>query len=244
MTDKKNDDKQKPPPPPAPAVQGTSQQQQQQQQADPLSPEKIKDLISEALNDKLNEYSAHYRDLIKQESEIMQLELETKWAGFKDTESHRRLLADTDILDLKRRVSKLPADGNLGPLFAEKTLNESLNMTHFNTIGDDSINATFYDRISVQQKINVVEWVAKDRMTAPGCMAYSIVGFIGPADNDNWMNVRETSLTEYEKTLLERIPFIPDRIKSLEPLRRPTRSAPNVATRPSTRNTPGTTCLA
>ena len=240
MTDKKNDDKQKPPPPPAPAVSGTSQQQQQQQQADPLSPEKIKDLISEALNDKLNEYSSHYRDLIKQESEIMQLEIETKWAGFKDTESHRRLLADTDILDLKRRVSKLPADGNLGPLFAEKTLNESLNMTHFNTIGDDSINATFYDRLSVQQKISVTEWVAKDRITAPGCMAYSIVGFIGPADNDNWMNVRETSLTEYEKTLLERIPFIPDRIKSLEPLRRPTRSAPNVATRPSTRNTPNT----
>ena len=81
MTDKKGDDKTKPPPPPAPAVSGTSQQQQ----ADPLSPEKIKDLISESLNDKLNEYSAHYRDLIKQESEIMQLELETKWAGFKDT---------------------------------------------------------------------------------------------------------------------------------------------------------------
>ena len=90
MTDKKNDDKQKPPPPPAPAVSGTSQQQQQQQ-VDPLTPEKIKDLISEALNDKLNEYSAHYRDLIKQESEIMQLELETKWAGFKDTKSHLRI---------------------------------------------------------------------------------------------------------------------------------------------------------
>ena len=85
MTDKKGDnDKTKPPPPPAPAVPGTSQQQQQQ--ADPLSPEKIKELISEALNVKLNEYSSHYRDLIKQESEIMQLEIETKWAGFKDTE--------------------------------------------------------------------------------------------------------------------------------------------------------------
>ena len=119
MTDKKGDnDKTKPPPPPAPAVPGTSQQQ-----ADPLSPEKIKELITEALNVKLNEYSSHYRDIIKQESEIMKLEIETKWEGFKDTESHCRILADTDILDLKRRVSKLPADGNLGPLFAEKTLN-------------------------------------------------------------------------------------------------------------------------
>ena len=128
MTDnaKKGDDKTKTPP--APAVPDNTQPQ-----SDPLSPEKIKELITEALNVKLNEYSSHYRDIIKQESEIMKLEIETKWAGFKDTESHRRLLADTDILDLKRRVSKLPADGNLGPLFAEKTLNESLNMTHFNT---------------------------------------------------------------------------------------------------------------
>ena len=47
-----NDKTKNPPPPPAPAVPGTSQQQ-----ADPLSPEKIKELISEALNDKLNEYS-------------------------------------------------------------------------------------------------------------------------------------------------------------------------------------------
>ena len=85
--------------PPAPAVPDNTQPQ-----SEPLSPEKIKDLISEALNDKLNEYSSHYRDIIKQESEIMKLEMETKWAGFKETESHRRLLADTDIIDLKRRV--------------------------------------------------------------------------------------------------------------------------------------------
>ena len=73
-----NDKTKNPPPPPAPAVPGTSQQQQ----ADPLSPEKIKELITEALNVKLNEYSSHYRDIIKQESEIMKLEIETKWAGF------------------------------------------------------------------------------------------------------------------------------------------------------------------
>ena len=60
---------------------------------------------------------------------------------FKENKSHRRLLNDTDILDLKRRVSKLPPDGNLTPFFAEKTLNESLNLTQQNTIGDDSINS-------------------------------------------------------------------------------------------------------
>ena len=43
----------------------------------------------------------------------------------------------------------------------------------------------------------MTKWVLKDRTKAHGCMAYSIVGFVGPEDNDNWMNVREATLTEY-----------------------------------------------
>ena len=192
-----------------------------------LTPESIEALVRKVLN----EYASHYKDMIKIESETVKNELDSKWSAFKETEAHRRLINDTDILDLKRRVAKLPADGDLTPLLAEKTMNESINMTHQNIIGDDSINATFYDRLSVQQKVNVAEWVPKDRTRAPGSMAYSIIGFIGPADNDNWMNVRENSLTEYEKGLLERFPFIPDRIKALEPLRRSAHNATNGAAR-------------
>ena len=104
-----------------------------------LTPESIRTLIWEVLG----EYSAHYRDRkkVKESQDVFKQEIEAKWAEFKENESHRRLLNDTDILDLKRRVSKLPPDGNLTPFFAEKTLKESLNLTQQNTIGDDSINS-------------------------------------------------------------------------------------------------------
>jgi len=188
-----------------------------------LSPEMIKnmkELMDECLQKHMNTYSGIFQKLVDETCDSFKEEIKAEWTGFQDIENHRRLVNETELIDLKRKVSKLPKDGDLSALFTEKAINESVNLTQQSILGDDSINCTFFDRQSVLQTLNKTEWVTKDRLKAPSSLAYSIVGFMGPAGNDNWMNVRETTLTEYEKTLLDRFPLIPDRVKSLEPLRK------------------------
>ncbi len=164
--------------------------------------ENIKTYINEALN-------RNYNRLVEvndNNQKLLEDRLDLRWNTFKEAYDNRLMAMDVDIADIKKRVSQL-----------EKALNESVNLSK--TIqGYDSLNMTFQNRMIVQA-LNNPDYVQKNKAKAPDKMKYALSEFKGPQGNENWINVREHTLTDYENSLLDKFPIIADRAELLRPLR-------------------------
>jgi hypothetical protein len=111
-------------------------------------------------------------------------------------------------------VAQLPPDGDISGFLYETSLGASVSTAK--SMGDDSFNASFINRLSVEAKLDSTNFEAKRVRSAPGHLKFSQIEFLGPAGNHNWLNVRESCLTEYENQLLDIFPLIEERVEVLK----------------------------
>jgi hypothetical protein len=140
--------------------------------------------------------------------------LENKVKEFKSSDEHKKLGYDVDLATIKKKVAQLPPDGDIGGFLYETSLGASVATAK--SMGDDSFNASFINRLSVEAKLDSTSFEAKRVESAPGHLKFSQIDFLGPAGNGNWMNVRESCLTEYENQLLDIFPLIEERAEVLK----------------------------
>ena len=124
---------------------------------------------------------------------------------------------NVDMSSLKKRTAQLPLTGDFSKIFQEKAINESV-VTN-NMASDDSMDASFQNRKSVQAHFEMPEYIEKNKSRAPPGLAHSLATFKGPVGNDNWINVRETSFTAAENAILDHFDIIPDREEYLKKLK-------------------------
>ncbi|MCP4060723.1 MAG: hypothetical protein GY738_26265, partial [Pseudoalteromonas sp.] len=84
---------------------------------------------------------------------------------------------------------------------------------------DDSMDMTFQNRTSVLAQFDRPEYIEKNKSRAPPGLAHSLATFKGPQGNENWINVRETTLTAAENAILDQLDIIPDRKEFLKILK-------------------------
>ena len=144
--------------------------------------------------------------------------VDAKLNSYKEVADNKALGYDVDMTAIKKRICQLPVTGNLDELFKEKAINESFNMTTINQ-GDDSLDMSFYNRASVTALLAKPDYAPKPKRSALGDLKYSMSEFVGPQGNENWLNMRETSLTEYENAILDKFNIIQDRTEFVKPLR-------------------------
>jgi len=140
--------------------------------------------------------------------------LEDKVQDFKNSDEHKKLGYDVDLATIKKKVAQLPSDGDISGFLYETNLGASVATAK--SMGDDSFNASFLNRLSVEAKLDSASFETKRGRSAPGHLKYSQIEFLGPASNNNWMNVREGCLTEYENQLLDIFPLIEERAEYLK----------------------------
>ena len=98
-------------------------------------------------------------------------------------------------------------------------MNESVAAANLTVTGDDSLDSSYSSRASVLAKFQAPEYVVKRKENAPDFLKYTLVDLKGPQNNDNWINVREATLTETENAILDRFDVIPAREDFLGALR-------------------------
>lgn len=127
----------------------------------------------------------------------------------------------SDVKTLNKRVVQLPLDGDISKLIKERDINEEtlMEITLGQTNGDDTLNNTYQERTAVQALITKPSLVTKTKAKAPGELKFTIFKLLGPEGNDNFINAREDHLSAYENSLLDELPFIPDRTKFLEEMK-------------------------
>ena len=160
---------------------------------------------------RLNENTVTFQNTLKGE-------IDDTLNSYKEEAFQKRLSYDVDFTAIKKRICQLPVTGNLDELFKEKAINESINMTTINQ-GDDSLDMSFYNRASVTALLAKPDYVSKSKRNATGDLKYSLAEFVGPQDNENWINARETTLTEVENAILDKFNIIQDREQYVRPLR-------------------------
>ena len=140
--------------------------------------------------------------------------LENKVKEFKNSDEHKKLGYDVDLATIKKKVAQLPADGDISGFLYETSMGASVSAVK--ATGDDSFNTSFINRLSVEAKLDSTNFEAKRVKSAPGHLKFSQIEFLGPVGNGNWMNVRESCLTEYENQLLDIFPLIEERAEVLK----------------------------
>ena len=140
--------------------------------------------------------------------------LENKVKEFKNSDEHKKLGYDVDLATIKKKVAQLPADGDISGFLYETSMGASVSAVK--ATGDDSFNTSFINSLSVEAKLDSTNFEAKRVKSAPGHLKFSQIEFLGPVGNGNWMNVRESCLTEYENQLLDIFPLIEERAEVLK----------------------------
>ena len=138
--------------------------------------------------------------------------------SFRTVFETKRLAMEVDMKDIKSRVKQLPLSGDINKLFVEKAANESV-IASSQFRSDDSMDISFQNRTSAAAAFEEVSFEEKNKERAGCPLKNSVSKFKGPVDNENWINVREDSLTGVERSLLDEFEFIGDREKVLVVLR-------------------------
>ena len=152
----------------------------------------------------------------------MQLQFATNVGSLADrvaTVEHKKQATDVDIQVIKNKVRQLPSSGNIQEYFEEQNLNESVAAANLTVTCDDSLDSSYSSRASVLAKFQVPEYVVRRKENALDFLKYTLAELKGPQNNDNWINVREATLTETENAILDRFDVIPSREDFLGALR-------------------------
>ncbi len=102
----------------------------------------------------------------------------------------------------------MPSSGDIESYFKERNMNETAAAT-LTSYGKDSLDSSFSNRTSVMAQFQTPEYVVRRKDDAPDSPKYSLVDLKGPQDNNNWINVRDVTLTETENAILDKFDIIP-----------------------------------
>jgi len=116
------------------------------------------DVAGEEVPENIRKYvKAMIKENISVKTKVDQLlaanrRLEEKVTQYKNSDEHKKLGYDVDLAAIKKKVAQLPPDGDISGFLYETSLGASVFTAK--SMGDDSFNASFISRLSVEAKLD------------------------------------------------------------------------------------------